>query len=129
MRTTLKPLALLAAAALLLPACTDDMVGTWELDENNPDYSETWTLESDGSGDLDIRSGGQKLSGDVDWEDNGKDMKYDVTLRCKSVTGGISCSQVFDKIKGECEINDAGNRIDCTFEGYSGENTYDKVDE
>jgi hypothetical protein len=120
-------IAAIICGACFLVGCGDPIVGEWELDSGSTATQEDWTIEGDETGEFEatynISGTDVDVDGDIEWSNEG-DGEYEVELKCKSISAGLSCSQVSTS-KLDCEINDAGDELECSI-GTGDKFTYDK---
>jgi len=132
-----------------LVGCGPDVSGDWDYEDNGNGFSDSMTLESDGSGQRSIQgyvpvscgdiSGDARLTldFDVEWELDGDTIE--LKLECKDASARLDgcvpldgCSAVnevfgFDlDYDGECELNDDGDEMDCDFDGLDETLTFEK---
>jgi hypothetical protein len=128
----------LCAVALTLTACAaDPVVGDWEDEDNSSGYQDELVVFDGGTGErtLEIRDSSEGVSviieikWDIEWEESG-DGEYDAEIDCDDATVringelyGSGCSEVSSLLEmdlddeTECQVNDAGDEMDCEMEG------------
>ena len=144
----------LLLALMTATGCADPVVGSWENKENNSSFSESLSIEGDGTGqrmhELHFVVGSGPLQGagvdvklefDIDWEES-RDHEYDVEVDCADASVKIAgepfatgCRDVasfmdwrLENIEVECTVNKDGDELRCQPEGTDVKIKYERVD-
>ena len=146
-------LILLVASLITMTGCADPVIGNWENEENDSRYSESLTVEDDGTGVRvqeihGIVAGGPlagadinvELEFDIEWEMS-NDNEYDIELDCSEASVKIlgetfakGCRDVggfmdwrLDNLEAECKLNDDGDELKCLPDGGDDKIKYERT--